>query len=362
MISMRSGIRKFDLALLLALLAFPSNLIAQSATLWPEADKIFHSDPEWLGADAAFSIDLGNHRVLWMFGDSFVASTPKAARSQSTFVHNSVAIETGNDPAHAAIHFYEGRRGGHITDYASSSAPGTWLWPLHGIRLGERLLLFFMRMISDSREHSLGFQTVGWNAFMVDNPNSAPSNWQLQALRGPDLQGDVLVGMSVIHQGDYVYAFDLEDAAHDAYLVRWRARDAAAGLLSEAQWWCGVARGWQSDPRSRQVVIPNAGPEFSVQPDPAGPGYIEVNSAGFGATTIVFRRAANLEGPWDEPQALFRPPESDIPGLLVYAAKSHPELTGADLVITYVANGPLDHLPTPDMSIYFPKFIKVSLH
>src|SRR5215467_7748298 len=47
---------------------------AQTAAPWPEADCIFRSDPRWLGADAAFSVDLGQGRVLWLFGDSFVAS------------------------------------------------------------------------------------------------------------------------------------------------------------------------------------------------------------------------------------------------------------------------------------------------
>jgi hypothetical protein len=49
---------------------------AQTGSSCPEADRLFHSDPRWLGADAAFSIDLGGGRVWWLFGDSFVANQP----------------------------------------------------------------------------------------------------------------------------------------------------------------------------------------------------------------------------------------------------------------------------------------------
>ena len=111
---------------------------------------------------------------------------------------------------------------------------------------------------------------------------------------------------------------------------------------------------------NRQVEAVPKGGEFSVQRDPRGTGFLEVNSAGFGATSIVLRRAARPEGPWSEPQTLYWPPESAEPGLLVYAAKSHPELAGGDLVVTYAANGPDERLAT-DMNLYFPRFVRVSL-
>jgi hypothetical protein len=57
--------------------------IAQTATPWPEADRLFHSDPRWLGADAAYSVDLGRGRFLWLFGDGFVARKAGDTRRQS---------------------------------------------------------------------------------------------------------------------------------------------------------------------------------------------------------------------------------------------------------------------------------------
>jgi hypothetical protein len=73
---------------------------------WPEAGELFHSDPRWLGADAAFSIDLGQGRVLWMFNDTFVARKPangpdeKIAKDTSLYFPRFVKVELhGWEPA-----------------------------------------------------------------------------------------------------------------------------------------------------------------------------------------------------------------------------------------------------------------------
>jgi hypothetical protein len=330
---------------------------ATKASEWPQADRLFRSDPHWLGGDAAFSFDLGGGRVLWMFGDSFIAENPGATRRQSAFVRNSVAIQTGYDPSRATIKFYSGRRAGRPGDFAQSQGE-TWHWPMAGIRLGDRLLLFYMREARDPGKDSLGFKSVGWNAFMVSNPDAEPSKWTLRPLAGPEMNGKVLVGMSVVRSGEFISAFALNDANHDAYLIRWSVTAAKSGQLTSPQWWCGAGIGWQRDATRRQIVIHDAGSEFSVQRDKRG-GYLQVSSAGFGATNVVVRRAAHLEGPWSEPQIVYRPPESDAPGAFVYGGKSHPELTGADLIVTYTANGSDERLAS-DMTIYFPRFVRVN--
>src|SRR5262245_16795073 len=80
-----------------------SNLEARP---WEEADQLFRSDLRWRGGDVAYSIDLGHERVLWLFGDSFIADKPGGVRSASHMVHNGIAIETGYDPSKASLKFY----------------------------------------------------------------------------------------------------------------------------------------------------------------------------------------------------------------------------------------------------------------
>ena len=77
----------------------PMATAGKTANPWPEADRIFHSDSRWLGSDGGFSIDLGNGRVLWTFGDTLVVKKAGDTRQTAAFVHNTVAIEAGYDPS-----------------------------------------------------------------------------------------------------------------------------------------------------------------------------------------------------------------------------------------------------------------------
>jgi hypothetical protein len=327
------------------------------AGLWPDADQLFRSDPRWLGGDAAFSVDLGAGRVLWLFGDSLVARKAGDARKVSNMVHNSIAIQNGYDPGHATLKFYWGRRHGKPADFAAPEGK-RWLWPMHGVRLGPRLLLFYTRVEPDHEEDSLGFRLVGWTAFLIDNPDQEPSAWKLLQLDVPDGHGTIIIGASAMQIEDFLYVFGYREPEHDVYLVRWPASSAAKGQLFSPEWWCG-SDGWQANISERRPVMGDSSSEFSIQRDPRSIGFIEVNTQGFGAADIVMRRAEVLQGPWGKPQMLYRPPESDGPTPFVYAGKSHPELTGADLIVTYVANGS-DRILANDMSIYYPRFVRLN--
>jgi hypothetical protein len=340
--------------LLLAIgIAWPA--AAQTGAAWPEADKIFHTDPRWLGADGAYSIDLGDSRVLWLFNDSFVARKPGDNRRNAAFVHNTVAIQSGYDPSRATLKFYW-RTGRDGPSEIFPSEGRLWMWPASGIRIGERLLLFCIRVASDSSKDSLGFKLVGWNAYWVANPDQEPTVWRLQP--AAEIDDSVMMASAVLRDKGFIYLFGESEPEHDLYLARLSVETFAAGKLGPLQWWSG--RGWQTSASIRRPILLQAGTETSVQRDPAGMGFIEINSRGFGATDIVMRRAQKLEGPWSPPLTIYRPPESDAPDAFVYAGKSHAELKGADLILTYAANG-RDQRVAEDMSLYFPRFVKIEL-
>jgi len=101
--------------------------------------------------------------------------------------------------------------------------------------------------------------------------------------------------------------------------------------------------------------------EFSVHLDRGKHRYVEVQSVGFGGSDISLRWSDHLVGPWSQLERTYRPPESDEPGAFVYAGKAHPELLGADLIATYAANATDERL-AKDMSIYFPRFVRIHLH
>jgi hypothetical protein len=78
----------------------PSSDLIQ-ATPWTEADALFRSDPRWLGSDGAYSIDLGDGRVLWLFGDTFISTSFLNTRRLAKMIRNSVGVQTGYEPSTA---------------------------------------------------------------------------------------------------------------------------------------------------------------------------------------------------------------------------------------------------------------------
>jgi hypothetical protein len=231
------------------------------------------------------------------------------------------------------------------------------MWPGSGIRIGDKLLLFCSRMTTDSTKGSLGFKSAGWNAYWVANPDAEPNSWNLKT--AAEISDTVIMGSAVVRDGGFIYLFGESEPEHDLYLARLSVAAIGRGSFGPLQWWSG--KDWQTSASSRHPVLLATATEASVQRNPVGSGFIEIYNRGFGATDIVMRRSQRLEGPWSPPQVIYRPPESNAPGAFVYAGKSHAELKGADLIVTYAANGP-DEKVLKDMSLYFPRFVKIELH
>jgi hypothetical protein len=341
----------------------PLLTFAQTGTAWVEADRLFHSDPLWLGGDAAFSIDLGQGRVLWLFQDSFIANKPgEQLRSVSGMIRNSIAIESGYDPSRASIHFCWRYDNGAARSFFPEEN-GNWLWPLHGINADHKLLLFLSVMGSDPSPRSLGFRSVGTTALLIDNPEQQPLQWKIHKVLLPDNPWKITLGISVVHRGRYLYLFGYDEPAHNVYLARTLISSAMAGDLSKIEWWSATGRVWRSEGQGQSGPSPifsNGSTELSIQWDASIKSYVEVQSVGFGASEIGIRRSKHLYGPWSEVQSVYRPPESDGPAPFVYAGKGHPELLGAELIVTYATNGPDDRL-MKDMHLYFPRFVRIDL-
>lgn len=328
---------------------------AQNGMPWPDADKLFHSDPRWLGADAAFTVDLGKNRVLWLFGDTWIAHPGSHSRRDAAFVHNTVAVETGYDPSHAGIRFYWKTKRKEVTEIFPNEGD-VWMWLGSGIRVDNSLLIFACRVAHDDAKNSLGFKSIGWNAYLIDNPDSEPPAWRPKKIT--ESTDSVIMGAAFVREGDDVYIFG-QGGLHDAlYIARTTRERMAHGKLDALEWWSG--HDWHGTIASRQPVLSGSGTELSIQRAPDGKGFLEVNSQGFGASDIVTRRAPALTGPWSAPQKIYRPPESDGPDPFVYAGKSHPELHGGDLVLTYATNSFKDE-NSDDLTRYFPRFVRVTI-
>lgn len=303
-------------------------------------DQAFHADPRWLGGDGAYTIDLGGDRTLWLFGDSFIATSPNLTRSESTMVRNSVAVMTGRDLATATLQF-AWREGSPPTSFFAEDGE-RWFWPTDGVRVPDGPLLVFLSEIRAAPNQGLGFAGAGFRALRVADPSGPPLGWTLEptTVHAPSFAPTANVACSTV-DGGFLVALVTDDDDHDGYLARWPlARIAAGDDLADPEWWTGASWLAESTLTNRPaVVIPDGATECSLHLDPWA-GWMMVWSRGFGDTTIALRTAPALTGPWSDPFDVFTPPESTVDGAFVYAAKAHPTLRGPDggILITYADN------------------------
>jgi len=331
-------------------------------SVWPEADALFRRDPSWVGSDGAYSIDLGNQRTLWLFGDTWIDRTGGHQRAGAEMIRNSVAIQTGGDPSTATIAFHwrnaaDGKAASFFPERGEQ-----WFWPGHGIRIGDSLVLFLMR--ERSTDSGLGFEADGWSAVLVSNPDAAPTDWKMEWLDAPNNPLGVVIGSaSVIRHGEHVYAFGSQETvnSHPMYVARWPVAELERGNLKSLQWWAGRDAGWVEDAsmRPRHPSFLNGQSELTVHFDPTSERYLAVQTVGFGPADVALRSAAELTGPWTDPSLVYRPPEYYRPDIMIYAAKAHPQLEGADLVVTYATNLSDFSAQIADDSIYYPRFVRL---
>jgi hypothetical protein len=332
------------------------------ASAWVEADALFRGDAGWVGADGAFSVDLGNDRTLWLFSDTWVDPSGKGNREEAHMVRNTVAIQVGTDPSQATIKYYWQSTEDGVPKAFFARDDDTWFWPGHGIRLDDRLIIFLNRLGGTSA--GLGFESIGWAAVMVDNPDDEPPEWRIRLLPTPSNSLGIAVGFaSVLRIGEYLYAFGTADAdkSHPVHVARWPVTEVHDGDLQAPDWWGGVDAGWIADSSSlsRAAIIENGQSELTIHFDTHDRQFVAVQTVDFGKSDIAIRRAGKLIGPWTAARRFFRPPEYDRPNVMIYSAKAHPQLTGADIVLTYSTNTFEfeEHWTDPD--IYYPHFVRL---
>jgi hypothetical protein len=327
---------------------------------WPEADVLFRTNSKWLGSDCAYSIDLGNGLVLWLFGDSFIATSEKNIRSESVMIRNSVGIQSGYDPSTASMQFYWRTHNGRPSSFFREDN-NIWFWPGHGIVLENKLFIFLMAIRSSSE--GLGFQLVGWRTVSISNFDQVPSKWHMKWIETPENNLGLILSGSVVRIGEYIYVFSVQEPTHTIHLVRWPVERILDEDLSQPQWWAGEEKGWVIQQNLRgmpQTLFTEGQTEFSVHYESLLDQYLEIQTVGFGKADLGYRMTKSPTRCWTPIEKFYRPEEYKIPEVMVYAAKAHPHLKGADLVVTYASNSfDFGRLVSSD-NLYYPRFLRIS--
>jgi hypothetical protein len=341
----------------------PTDLVA-TATRQPALDALFHQEPRWLGGDAAYSIDLGPDRSLWLFGDSFIATSAARVRSESQFVRNSIAIMSGRELDTATIQF-AWREDARPSSYFPEGGDH-WFWPGGGVRVPSGPLLVFTNELRPTPNEGLGFAGAGFTAVKISNPEEQPASWQLQPtnIRAPAFSTEGVACATI--DDDHVIAVVAANGSHDGYLARWPLAALTADALGTAEWWKSDSWVAEAAVGTPSVVIPNGATECSLHRDPTTGRWIYIWSRGFGGSTIAMRSATAITGPYSAPQDLLTPPESMVNEPFVYAAKAHPQLrtSEAGIALTFADNSfTFADLfdPAREPTLYWPHVVELTI-
>jgi hypothetical protein len=325
---------------------------------WEEAQRLFRGDPHWLGGDGASSADLGGGRVLWLFGDSFVNLSFTKSRRDATMVRNSVAIQHGYDPATARMSFAWKRLGPHPRSFFREQG-AEWFWPGSAVRTEGGLMVFLVRV--KRADNALGFESSGWKAVFVPNPDASPTLWGMRDLAVPDTGGVLVGSASAFVLDGFLYAYGSDRGGQAAYAARWKLEDAVSGDLAHPQWWMGAELQWAGPgvPRKRPAPVFTGGQvEFTVHYEPELGGLVQVQTLSLADPCLALRFAAAVSSAWSGPVCFFQPPERLSQGLLLYAGKAHKAFAGSQVAFTYAVNTLDPDRIMDDMAIYFPMVLR----
>lgn len=347
---------------LLGLSASTSTVLAEDrwptarAEPWPAADALFRRDPRWRGGDGAGSVDLGNSRVLWLFGDSFVSNTPVDQRRGTRMVNNTVGIQTGYDPVTATFKGYWQAD----TDQPQAffqPTDNTWYWPASGVMVDGQLLIVLMKIRKS--DQGMGFAFFGSAALMIENPQESPEHWRTIEVEVPDNRLEIIYGSGgMTVEKDYLVSLAPHAGKwHRAYLIRWSLADVRRGDLTQPQLWVGDR--WQRQSEVEELpepILPTAQSEFTTHFDERVGGLLQVQCS-YLTQSVGLRFARRRTDPWVSVPNLFTPAPRDQ--VFYYAGKAHPELQANGLAVTYCCNGRRLGAVVADESIYYPRFLQV---
>lgn len=366
-------------------------------------EEVFARESGWTGGDGSTSIDLGDGRVLWLFGDTWIGRVDDGRHAGgSGIVRNTAATHPLGlgPPAPEDAVFFAGPRDGKgrptswlRPDAGTEEEPtgirdGGWLWPLTGLVApaadgSPRLALFWRHMDSRPEEGDHGiwdFTTVGGVLAIVDDPGQPVEEWRPRQARLPQSVGahEAGLGRPEVAWGaavamwrkprpsplDSVYVYGLRergDGRKDLVV----ARVAAGDLEDPGKWEYHGGAGWSPSPSSARPVAEDVGAELTVDWMRMGgrPMLVMVHHAPMLSPEIQVRFAEYPEGPWTEPVEAFRAPGVAVGGArFAYGAKGHGALSEPqEYLVSYTVNSTDFWEMAGDASIYRPRFIRLDL-
>jgi hypothetical protein len=291
-------------------------------------------------------------------------------------VANTIAIRT-SDGTKQTINYYWQNQAASAPDAFFSPGTNAWrYWPEDGFVANGKLYVCLSR-IQTTGSGAFGFQGIGVDLAVVNNPQDSPPDWRVGYAQLSS-STSIFPGVSTVVDGDYAYLYAVrDDAAHKLnrpiYLARipLKALDSTAAASLE---YLATGDLWKPGPigKDARSVMNKGVTEMTVRWHPDCQQWVAVSiSNEFPAHHIWRRLAPGLAGPWSAPVSIYSIPEyaRSNPGYgrerFFYAGKEHIEFlnpTNGSCLMTYVGNSLSAQDVQSDLNLYVPKAVPLMMN
>lgn len=341
----------------------PAPVVVKAPELGAKFDPRTGNTGRWRGGDVAFSMPMGDGRVLWLFGDTHWAfpwqPMPPTDRRDGFFTSDSIAMQHGMDPATATFEFTS-----HLARTNLFEIPGGthYAWAQSCILIGEHLYVWSQRV-----QRSDWTVNAGWCVHRVLDARTKDPAWWNPEMIYESGNTDVRPVHTPVLVGGYVQVLTLKSQNH-WLLARWSVADLVAGRITAVTYKAGDS--WVPNPAEADQLAGSAiAGEGSTHQRADGKWFLTESAMDFPQTKMIVRQADSMGGTYTEltPPFVYDAPENSKDEVWVYAARAHSWMPGPGLVLSYCDNRPWlteDSEPIPggiadDLSTYWPKFIRV---
>jgi hypothetical protein len=303
----------------------------------------------WTGSDGTYSLPLPDGRVLWSFGDTFLGTVnPDYSRPFSGLINNSFMIQDGSN-----MITYHGGTTENPEAYVKPSNPDYFYWPGDATVIGDRVLMYMQIIHLTGAGGAFGFEHLGADVAIFQLPS-----FELISLLPYELSTDILPGVSIYEEGQYIYSYATRSVNGKNTLV---SRVHISDPSSE-EFWNGTE--WQSSrvinaymklDNGQNLKTSNMFTVFKY-----GGKYRLVTQADYLGRRIFVYSGNSPMGPWGNRQVIYTTPET-AGDIWTYNAYAHPHIIHPEkgILISYNVNS-FDFLGLfEDARIYRPRFIWV---
>ena len=341
----------------------------------------------WMGADVGLSLNLGDNRTLSLFGDSFLGRGGHFSRSGSQMVGNTISISSCNKGVYKPFFQWRGIPNNAQPFFPNNDPTFDRYWSTNQPwKAGDTL---FVPLMAIQNINSFPFfQSLRTDVAVISNSEDLfPNRWNItyrtlfniSSFNSPTSQGSNNFWGAIysLSFGDHIYLFN--NSNNDLTMSRLSIKSLTQNPLTPSSSMEYLANNgkWKPgyyDPDAKKLNIhANYGlsVRYNFKLKKWMMVYIDTNLDPSNLkNTISVRTASSLTSPWSSPVNIFTIPEvtPGSPGYnqthLCYQGFEHMAYNpdpDNQMAITYACNSFDLNYVASNMSIYFPKFLRVPI-